>query len=247
MSNGNNNKAGQVTHALKVVREEIKSLAEKINAAPAGAERDKLEAQMKEVTGAIGLQWEGLPDMPTAPTPASEITGDVPVASVGKAILKSMSEAPHVAGSGKTIDELADAATQKINAAVVGLSFWQRTKLCYTNNKKKFWAGLALVLGAAAGAAYYFVKVKNSEAVSSAMAMAETGATEAAPETTEAASASIFARIGDWIVTAAKATKDFVVNGVSKLVAWVKNLFNNTNKETTNGQPEAAAPEAVPA
>lgn len=138
-------------------------------------------------------------------------------------------------------------------AAEIKLSIVQRLKLSYALNKKKYWAGLAAILGLAAGAAYYFVKVKNTQAtVSSVLGMAE-GAADAAPESTTTdtteASASVFAKIGDAILKGGAAVKNFLVGAYHTVAGFVKNLFTKTNTEANNGGNNEAVlgTEAVPA
>jgi hypothetical protein len=211
------NKPSALDHAIKVIKTQMDTLATQIREAQPGEERDALEAQMKTLMGSIGMEYVSNPDLSTASAPVVETS---------------------------TVSITSTTTTATPAAPAAKLSWWQRAKLCYQNNVKKFWAGLAVLVGGAAGAAYYYTKIKNSSTVSSVSAVSHAAdvAVEVTTDVGTEAPTPIFTRIGTWIIDAGA----YVKNAAIGAWAWVKNLFNKSTKETSNGNPEVIV-DAVPA
>ena len=220
------NKQATIQAALQMVREEMADLGTKIRNSEPGAERDQLEAEMRKLMDSIGLEYVSNPDLKPADGTES---------------------APETAAAAKlTTEAPPPSSTDVINAKVASQSLWQRAKQLYQNNVKKFWAGVAVVIAGGAGLVYY-MKNKDSAAVSSVSSLTRSiQDVDVTADTTADAGASIFARIGAWIVSAGQATKTFFVDGYVKLSTWVKGLFNKSTTETTDAMPDVA-PEVIPA
>lgn len=207
------NKESQFAHAIKTVRTSVNDLTTKIANAQPGAERDALEAQLKQLMEDVGMEYTTNPKLKQAEATVT-----------------------------KTETTVEEVVTERKSVTIVKPSLWQRVKTSYAMNKKKFWAGFAVILGAAAGTVYYFVKVKGGTAAPALARMAEAGIEAPAdvPAGEGEAAASVFTRIGAWFVSAGASIK----NGFVAAINWVKNLFTKTAKESANAEVPA---EAVPA
>jgi hypothetical protein len=211
----------ELNHAFQVVKDQINIKRHQLVTAT-GQDRENLEIEIKTMLTSIGLDASLL----EIEQPAGDTSG------VGAKLAVALEGLNNAAAAQIKLD-VTPAAVKEAKP-----SLWARFKAWVAGNKKKAIAGALTVFAGAAGL-WFWLRGKNiSTAVSSV-----SGMTDATVESTpvDAGTASIFTRIGHWLVEATATAKGWLVSAWN----WAKGLFNR-NTTATEVTVESA-PEAAPA
>jgi len=214
-----NAKAGQLANAVKLIKEQISKLGERILNATA-EEKPALEKEMAELTSSLGMEYthsyyakaEDGAETDTSP-------------KVGAKILHAIQEAN---------EQLAKETGVPADTPPVSLpkaSLWERFKAFCGRNKMAVIAGTTL---AVSGVTAFFYRGQISAAINPQGVTVNVEPGVEVP----AANPSIFAQIGNAVVSAAYAIKGYAVGAWN----WVCGLFTRAPAAvvTADGQPVAA-------
>jgi hypothetical protein len=207
----------ELNHAFTVVQGQLTALRKQLHTAT-GDERAEIEQRISALLASIGLEHVEL-EVRIDNTAATE---DINAAvGVGAKIALGIDAATTEAAKHVKIDV-------KSNADEAKPGLWARFKAWVGDNKKKAIAGALTIFAGAAGL-WFWLRGKNiSTPVSSVSGATDVTVTDPAPVPAETGGASIFSRVGAWLVEAAVTVKGWSISAWN----WVKGLFNRTTTAT---------------